>query len=93
MLLAFVPDHSHPQLCLSRTITYRTDLHDQNAIERVRPSLDALVGKDHWLVDLQDPEHRLMVSGGDKLDPNSVVQTLRMEGHTAIFITDLPSFC
>ncbi len=86
-------DHSLFLFCLPRTLTYRTDIQGQNALERVRPCLDALLGKDHWVVDLLDPEHRLVVSGIDRLHRNDVVKALEQAGHVAIFITELPSFC
>lgn len=78
---------------MQRSLTFRTDIENNVLLWSVKPKLDAIAGKDNWIVDLTDPERRLMVACGDELEPQRVVQVLKEAGVRAEFITDLPSCC
>ncbi len=78
---------------MNRSLTFRTSLASKAHVLAIKPHLDAITGKDNWIVDLTDPEHRLMVASGGDLRPDAVVEVLREAGVHAEFITDLPCFC
>jgi len=47
------------------TITFKTNMKCSGCIEKVTPELNELLGKDHWKVDLQNPNKTLTVTGED----------------------------
>lgn len=47
------------------TISFKTNMKCSGCIEKVAPALNELVGKDHWKVDLRNPDKMLIVSGKD----------------------------
>jgi copper chaperone len=44
------------------TISFKTNMKCSGCIEKIAPVLNELAGKDHWVVDLQNPDKRLTVS-------------------------------
>lgn len=45
------------------TITFKTNMKCSGCIEKVTPALNELAGKDHWHVDLQNPDKTITVTG------------------------------
>jgi copper chaperone len=58
------------------TIIFKTNMKCSGCIEKVTPALNELLGKDHWKVDLQNPNKTLTVTGEDvkAKDIQSVVE-------------------
>ena len=77
---------------MERSLTFRTILDDHARLLAIKPRLDVAVGADNWIVDLTDPERRLVVASGGDLQPDAVVDVLREAGVHAVFITELPCF-
>jgi copper chaperone len=44
------------------TITFKTNMKCSGCIEKITPALNELAGKDHWVVDLTNPDKTLTVS-------------------------------
>jgi copper chaperone len=44
------------------TIIFKTNMKCSGCIEKITPALNELAGKDHWTVDLQNPDKTLSVS-------------------------------
>ena len=47
------------------TIVFKTNMKCSGCIEKVAPALNELAGKDHWTVDLQNPDKTLSVSSAN----------------------------
>jgi copper chaperone len=44
------------------TIVFKTNMKCSGCIEKLTPALNELAGKDHWIVDLTNPDKTLTVS-------------------------------
>ena len=75
---------------MQRSLTVHTGLDSKALLLAIKPKLDATVGADNRIVDMEDPERRLLAACARVLQPYSMVQVLQEAGVHAEFITDLP---
>ncbi len=78
---------------MPRTLLFNTDLASEASVEAVRDHLTNAVGKDNWIVDIADPQRRLIVACDTGFDPSVVVDAMRSAGYTALLASEHTSFC
>lgn len=64
------------------TRTFKTNLHCDNCVGKVRPAFDREPGVSRWSVDLASPEHTLTVEG-DNVSPARVREIVQAAGFEA----------
>lgn len=60
---------------------FKTNIKCGACVEKVRATLDATVGKEHWQVDLQSPERILSIS--ESIAPEKIILALDAVGYQA----------
>ena len=64
------------------TIAFKTNMKCSGCIEKISPALNELAGKDHWVVDLQNPDKTLTVSV-DGLEAGDIQSAVEKAGFKA----------
>lgn len=64
------------------TLKLKTNINCSGCVAKVTPSLNNVIGKNNWQVDIQTPGKVLTVSGKD-VDKSEVIRTIEKAGFKA----------
>lgn len=65
------------------TFKFKTNIKCSGCIAKATPTLDEVIGKDKWNVDVVNPDKILTVEGGNDLQPADIIHAVEEAGFKA----------
>jgi hypothetical protein len=81
------------KICTTKTthmqlITFKTNISNEKALQRVAPLLNTAVGAGNWQLDMSGGENKLMLYSPSIIDEMQVIDVVHQAGFYAVNIDD-----
>jgi hypothetical protein len=74
-------------------ITYKTNIKNEAALNRIAPHLNKAIGSTNWQVDITDIDRVLTVYSPGVINEEAVIKAVRKGGFKAMNLDDYYSVC